>query len=289
MKTFPPALAAALARPATTLCRAYVATRADGAVFGCTDHDRDLTIAGVLCRAVTGVARSEVVASAGLGVGGSEIAGALSSEAITEADIASGLWDGAEVRTYLVDWRQPEVAAHVATGHLGEVTRRDGAFAAELRSLAAALDQPKGRLYQHRCDAVFGDARCRLDLAARRTSGVVVAVARGRHVVVDGLAGVAARTLNGGTLSYAGRRFAVKADGDGGDDLRALELWEIAEGLAAGAVVTVTPGCDKRFETCRDRFDNALNFRGFPHIPGNDFLIAAPASSSNHDGGALFP
>ena len=56
-----------------------------------------------------------------------------------------------------------------------------------------------------------------------------------------------------------------------------IELWQrAAEPLALGDAFTVTAGCDKRFSTCRDRFANAVNFRGFPHIPGNDFVIAYP-------------
>lgn len=42
--------------------------------------------------------------------------------------------------------------------------------------------------------------------------------------------------------------------------------------------------CDKRFETCRDVFANTTNFRGFPHMPGNDFILSGPAASNN-DGG----
>ena len=103
-----------------------------------------------------------------------------------------------------------------------------------------------------------------------------------------GLDDVAPRRLAGGTLRFAGRLRSVKAD-DADGDARVLELWDIADDLAAGALVQVAPGCDKRFETCRDRFGNALNFRGFPHIPGSDYLLAHPASTALHDGGALFP
>lgn len=42
--------------------------------------------------------------------------------------------------------------------------------------------------------------------------------------------------------------------------------------------------CDKRFETCRDVFSNSMRFRGFPHMPGNDFILSGPAQSEN-DGG----
>ncbi|MEO1322058.1 MAG: DUF2163 domain-containing protein [Pseudomonadota bacterium] len=42
--------------------------------------------------------------------------------------------------------------------------------------------------------------------------------------------------------------------------------------------------CDQRFETCRDVFANVENFRGFPHVPGNDAILAGPAATDN-DGG----
>jgi uncharacterized phage protein (TIGR02218 family) len=51
----------------------------------------------------------------------------------------------------------------------------------------------------------------------------------------------------------------------------------------------VTVGCDKSHETCRARFDNVLNFRGFPHMPGNDFVVRVPQQGEpGHDGGSLF-
>ena len=54
-----------------------------------------------------------------------------------------------------------------------------------------------------------------------------------------------------------------------------LTLWQAMAGADRGGdTFVVTAGCDKRFDTCRDRFDNAVNFRGFPHIPGNDFVVA---------------
>ena len=68
-----------------------------------------------------------------------------------------------------------------------------------------------------------------------------------------------------------------------------LELWQrMPEPLTAGDTFTVTAGCDKRFATCRDRFANAVNFRGFPHLPGNDFVAGTvtPGAPGN-DGGSL--
>lgn len=56
--------------------------------------------------------------------------------------------------------------------------------------------------------------------------------------------------------------------------------------------ITAQAGCDKRFATCRDKFGNGVNFRGFPHLPGNDFIIggtgAGDPGAGPFDGGSLF-
>ncbi len=58
----------------------------------------------------------------------------------------------------------------------------------------------------------------------------------------------------------------------------------------AARYITVEVGCDKRFETCRDRFANTLNFRGFPHIPGNDFVVSfTRQGEARQDGGVIVP
>ena len=68
-----------------------------------------------------------------------------------------------------------------------------------------------------------------------------------------------------------------------------LDLWQTPpEALAPGDAFTVTAGCDKAFGTCRDRFNNIVNFRGFPHMPGNDFVMRYPVQGEpGNDGGSI--
>lgn len=296
MKTLPPGLAAHVAGAATTLATCWTLSRRDGAVLGFTDHDRPIVLADVVHEAASGLGASEDVAVAGLAVGGLEVSGALTSAAIDEADLAAGRYDGATVTVTRVDWSDPTARVVLREARLGEVVRRDGAFRAELRSLAADLDAPRGRLFQHRCDADLGDARCRVDLAAptRRGDGVLLAGSTGRALLAAGLGAFAPGLFDGGRLvvvtgAAAGRDGEVKHHAAEPDGTR-LDLWQPIDGLAPGDTVRVTAGCDKRFETCRDRFANAVNFRGFPHIPGSDFLLAHPARSAQaNDGGPLVP
>jgi hypothetical protein len=46
--------------------------------------------------------------------------------------------------------------------------------------------------------------------------------------------------------------------------------------IQPGDLFRIHPGCDKRLDTCIDRFANVLNFRGEPYIPGQDLLISYP-------------
>ncbi|HYF53947.1 MAG TPA: DUF2163 domain-containing protein [Salinarimonas sp.] len=276
MRALPPDLAAALAAETSTLCRCWALIRRDGLVMGFTDHDRDIAFAGRAHRAGAGLDAAEAAAELGFAVGGGEVAGALVSAGITEADIAAGLYDDAAVETWLVDWRDPERRVLLDVAHMGEIRRADGAFVAELRGLAHRLDEERGRLYGATCAADLGDDRCRVDLtgAALRCEAGVAATDGALSLAAPALAGFAPGWFAGGRLAWTGGAnagTAVEVRAHAGDR---LELWQRApRPIAPGDAFAVTAGCDKRFATCRDRFANAANFRGFPHMPGTDFLL----------------
>jgi len=283
MRSIPPALQAKLDSGVTTLARCWIVTRRDGVTMGFTDHDADLTVAGTLCHADTGLTASEATARLGLQVDGSEIAGALADDSLAEADLAAGRYDAAQIEMHLVDWSEPSLSVLLAKGVLGEVRREGSAFAAEFRSLAHRLDEESGRLYTATCSADLGDARCTIDLTnpAFRGSGTVAALAGASAFHASGLDTFADGWFTEGKLAFTGGANAgfaveVKTHRVALDGVL-IELWQRApEAIAPGDPFTVTAGCDKRFATCRDRFANAANFRGFPHIPGNDFVIAYP-------------
>ncbi|MGD9846098.1 MAG: DUF2163 domain-containing protein [Variibacter sp.] len=295
MRTIPPALQAKLDGGATTLARCFVVTRRDGAVQGFTDHDEDLVLDGVTCRARTGVAASEATQQLGLAVAGAEISGALASDTLNEADLAAGRYDAAGISVHLVDWSEPTLRVLLACGVLGEVRREGGGFTAELRSLAHRLQEESGRLYTSACDADFGDARCTVDLAspAYRGAGAVLAVTAAGAFTASGLSGFADGWFDGGKLTWAsganaGAAVEVKTHRIA-DGVASIDLWQaMPQPIAAGDTFAVTAGCDKRFATCRDRFANGVNFRGFPAIPGNDFLIQVPVPGEpGHDGTSM--
>jgi uncharacterized phage protein (TIGR02218 family) len=295
MRAIPAELQDRLDSGVTTLCRCWRITRRDGVVQGFTDHDEDVLLDGIVCRAGTGLTGSEATHMLGLAVGGSEISGALSDAALGEDDLAAGLYDAAAIEVWLVDWSAPHLFLLLAKGVLGEV-RRDGlAFTAELRGLSHRLAEESGRLFTATCAADLGDARCGIDLndPAFRGGGTVTALLATAAFTASGLSGFADGRFTGGRLTFdsganAGLSVEVKTH-RAIDAVVTLTLWQaMPQPLAADDAFTVTAGCDKRFETCVGRFSNAVNFRGFPHIPGNDFIVRYPVQGEpGNDGSSL--
>jgi uncharacterized phage protein (TIGR02218 family) len=291
MKTLPAELSSALASGVTTLCHVWRIVRRDGQAFAFTDHDRSLTFDALVCEPMTGVSAGAIEKSLGLGVDTASISGALNAEAITEEDLARGLWDGARVDLYRVDWSDPALRVHLFAGRIGEVRRGVAAFEAELRGLQAALNVPVGRVFSRFCDADLGDARCGKDIetAAFRGEGVVSEVLGAAAFRADGLEAYADGWFTRGRLVWS-------AGGEGEVAVHRLEsgdaVIELLDPpgavLAIGAAFAVYAGCDKRFETCRVKFANTLNFRGFPHMPGNDALQAGPVAGAPTDGSSRF-
>ena len=216
MRTLDPAFRTHIESGATTLATCWRITRQDAAVLGFTDHDQTLGFGGTDYLPM--LEGGEMPARLGAQVDTGEVLGVLRSDAIAEADIAAGLYDGAEIATWRVNWREVSQRVLLRRATIGEIVREDGQFRAELRSGQQALNRVRGRVYSPLCDAVLGDARC--------------------------------------GVSHGHPQFGR--------------------------------GCDRQLATCRGRFGNVVNFRGFPHIPGNDFVLKYPRADEALDGGALF-
>lgn len=290
MRIIPDALAMRLSG-ATTLCHCWRLVLRDGARIGFTDHDRDVVFDGLTHAAASGLEASEVEASLGFAATGAEVAGALMAAALSEADLAGGRYDGATIETWLVDWSAPEARVLMDVGAIGEVSRTDHAFAAELRSLAHAFDETRGRLYQTLCSADLGDSRCKASLsgAAMRVTRKVVGLESGAMFKIE-TTGKASGWFSGGAVELGGRRLGTIRDHGERDGGALISLWAApAAAPRIGEAVTLVAGCDKSFETCRTKFANQLNFRGFPHMPGDDLMLGyIRAGDVGMDGGSLF-
>lgn len=296
MRILPAGMQEHLDSSTTTLCWCWRVIRPDGTSLGFTDHDNNLEFDGTTFEAATGFSASDIESTVGLGVDNLDVESVLKSGTLTEDDLAAGLYDGAEVEIYRVNWQDTGQRILMRAGHLGEVTRGRHSFRAEIRGLAHQLQQPKGRIFQFGCDADLGDTRCTVNLGSSAFSG------NGEIQTTDGTRVFTAGGLDGfqndwftrGLVTWtnganAGLKMEVKLHSRA-QDVTTIELWQrMSQPIAVEDTFSITAGCDKQFSTCRNKFSNGINFRGFPHMPGNDFAVSYPNSDDpKNDGRSLF-
>lgn len=262
----------------TTIALCWRLERRDGVALGFTTHDCDLAIGGLVYRAAPGMLPSAIGRSDGFDPDTLDIEGALSSDAITSADLKAGRWDGAALFVFMADWEAPEgERLALARGELGEVSIRGGAFEAELRGPTALLDAAAVEQTSPECRARLGDKRCRVDMAARVTATRIAAVVGEDAVDVE--AAAPGNAYGYGLLRWiGGANSGLDSPVLRSDGVRLTLREPPPFAPAVGDLVEIEEGCDTLLATCSGRFGNAANFRGEPHLPGIDLLTRFPGA-----------
>ncbi|WP_108811143.1 baseplate hub domain-containing protein [Sphingorhabdus sp. Alg231-15] len=267
-----------LDQPLTTSCYAWRLERADGVTIGFVSHDQDLMIDHVRYRAAPGMVPSTIALSDSLQLDSVDIEGVMTSAAIAEPDLIAGRWNGAQLHIYLVNWESPEdEPLHLISGEFGEITRSGDAFRVEVLGGTSCLDEAIAPLTSPTCRARLGDRACKISLAEHQAEMTLTQITEPRLEFAD-LQGLAADYIFGELRWLSGEncglRFAI-ISGDG-DAIRLAD--QPTRPVFVGDKALLTSGCDKNFVTCRDRFQNSINFRGEPYLPGNDLLTRYPGA-----------
>lgn len=301
MKSYAAALQAHFRGDVATLALCWRITKSTGETILGTDHDRDLTIAdGDLAgtyQAGANISGSDVVSSSDLSVDNSEVQGAfpdsLEIQDVTVAEMESGVLDNAPVVAFFVNWADPDAGqVYIRRGFLGTFERdSDGKYRTELRGLSQLLAQTIVQTYSEKCNVRrFGDARCGFDVSTLAITVTVQSVTTRGRFAVTGITSQAVGFFNGGTIvgassANSGMVRQVRNDSYGGSQ-GILDLFEAFPlTVAIGDTFTLSPGCNRTRETCRDTFNNLANFRGYGvFIPGALKLLAGPVSQTRDNG-----
>lgn len=307
MKTVSTALKAHLASETQTVCTCWLTKQVGGTVLAFTDHDQDITFnletalttlglptppefvgsGSKVYAAATGFTASDIQSGSGLNVDTGEAIGVLVSPAITEADMLAGLWDHAAIVIFQVNWSDLTMGPLLErVGHLGEISTERGHFQAEWRGLLNAYADNIGELTSPFCSAILGDARCTKNLAAFTVTGSLDAVDADNMTVHDSEraeAGAVAATDT--TPAVAGYfDFGIMTMTSGPNNGISREVKTYAPGvwtlwlpmpypMSRYETYSMVAGCSHSRTVCKTRFNNIVNFRGFPDLPGIDKMI----------------
>ncbi len=267
-----------------SLANCYLLQLATGSQIACTDQDYPVTLNGVTYVAnFLQVSGLKFKCAIGLDPDEQRITVAAKPTDLIGgvpalAAISKGVLDGCAISRFLVFFDGPPVNGKQSpiigsvllfkgrVGKVDSVGRTRAKITVNSDLVLLDLDMPKN-LYAPGCQHVLYDRGCTLNAANFATAGSVEA------------ADNATLTWSGSNSNYAqgklvftsginnGLAFTVKAAGGG-----ALNLaYPMEDVPAVGDTFIVYFGCDHSMGTCRNKFNNLQNFRGFPFIPPPTF------------------
>lgn len=298
MKTASVAMKAHLASDATTLAHLYKITRKDGTVFTFTDHDANLSTVGLegvfsdgdpstggyVYEAASGISPTAIENKSDLSVDNQEVAAFIDSDNIKENDLRFGIWDSADVEIRIVNWNDMTMGEiKLRKGTLGSITMKNGQLTAEILGLTNKLQTLQGRSYGPQCDAELGDARCTVtvpvETASANTNPSIGTNDSHNITPYSGLTGAPGYYDDGILTITSGDSSGLSYQIKVWDGITLTLTQPLFVALVDGDTFNISPGCDKSITTCKAKFNNVINFRGFPKMPGQDAILQYPDST----------
>lgn len=302
VKLFDPAFKKALSQPDLTFAWCWLITRRDGLMIGFTNIDVELGIHIVVYRPFTGFDPGASQLSQGFDRTDSQtLAGILDQSGITKEELLSGVYSGAEVRRFLVNYLDPPTTFDISPtqpakflelprGYIAEIKSNNLGYEVKVKDDLSLLDRPIGTNTSMTCRCDLGDHRCRVDLAPFTWDVTVTEVISRRNFKISGQFPVASgqnskaggglrdNYFDRGRLKFtSGNNINVHRDiGFHTED--GLILFEpLPFDVEVGDSLTAIAGCVKTELVCVIKFQNFANFIGEPDIPTTDLAINTPS------------
>lgn len=266
-------------------CRMLLFILNDGTKIGITDHNKDIAFSlpeapgAVTYRADTGFRISDVEQSINLDPGNYEVTGPIGDLlVVTRPQLLGGRWRNATAYLFEVNWKSPTAAIDLM---FGEITNRsaDGdEFKFEIMDQRHRLNQTLGRTITNQCRRKKDS--CCVNIAPETITTVAT--------VTDALTIEVAAVIT--SVDFVGGRIWFTTGPLAGNDPveifavsgSVLTLYEPLPALPdVGDDCTIKEGCDGTIAMCRDRFNNAINFDGFPAVRGRKIQLPAIPGQGN--------
>lgn len=269
----------------TNLCHIVTITRKDGQVFRYTDLDIDVTVSGNLYESSNSFQVSAITSSSNNGIQSTNCNIFFSASGFTEIDTVRGAYDYAAVEFAVVDYIHPEWGKVILlTGKMSSINgtnRKQGQF--EMNGILSIADQKIGEYYSSECRANLADVRCKVPLVDVQGTGAITgalsnsffyAILAGPNPI-DGL-------YNNGVITFtSGLNLGVSMEiisqlhnlAGPANELKLFLSLALPNNVQVGDTFDIVSGCDKRPITCKNKFDNIVNFRGEPFVPGSNYIM----------------
>jgi uncharacterized phage protein (TIGR02218 family) len=235
-------------------------------VLAYNESSKNLLIDGLLYSATGGFNLGNIEQFNDISENNLSIIGFVDNENISEQDIVTGRFDGAEIDIFMLDLKNINgEKIYLSKGYFKEIRSVDNKFYVKIEGALSLLKKTIVETYSPTCRACFCDNRCKLNIDDYTLEGEIGDVYEKTSFFSQNLVNFEKNYFKYGIVTFAdgGQRIEVKESKDGVIILNHTPYFNIN----VGDSFTIGGGCDKTIETCASRFNNNLNFRGEPNIP----------------------
>ncbi len=286
MLTLDPAFKAALNKTPSTICWCWLITRKDGGQLGFTSLDIPIQIGNVSYYGTTGFNPGAAQQSQGVDkVDSQTLKGILDRSGISKTDLNSGIYDGAQVRRFLVDYTnlpssldlEPPKHRELPIAFIGSKKQNNLGYELQIKDLISKLDNKIGTVTTKTCRANLGDSDCGVDLAPFTVNLTVTSVSDRRVFSIDG-------NLKNGYFDLGRLQFTSGANQGLHLDIAYYTNNQIILSvpapfkIASGDTITAVAGCNGTKFTCITKFRNFRDFVGEPDISTTDLTVNTPTN-----------
>jgi len=248
-------------------------TRKDGISFGYSDHDVQIVFDSLLYRPSPSLQNISMHLRNNAEVSNQEFLSTWNVD-LNEDDLKNGLYDDANIDVFLADYTNIAAGTIIIfRGSLGLIQWTDEGFRADIHSLMQQLQRQIGMTYTSKCRHQLFDqfgptivGGCTLVAGSFQYSSSVSSVTNKHNFNINSIGQPDDWVANGKLVWTSGlnngAEYTVKSFKS---DVIELFLPTVFT-INTGDTFDVFAGCDKTFATCQTKFNNEVNFGGFPHI-----------------------
>lgn len=267
----------ALNKEATNLARCWKITLKNKDTLAFTTADEpfvfnDITYNPISANDVNNIKNNSDVSSDNC-----SISNIISSDLISANDILSGKYDGANIEVFIIDLSNINNGKiSLLNGKISDIEYKENLFTAKVKGLKDEIDKTIGEIYSPLCRTKFCDKRCKLETSSYKFFGSVKNLIDSKTFSCDDIS-ILEKTdgyFEYGVIEFlSGKNFGQKMEVRQFMSGVFMMADELPYNIEIGSNFSVIAGCDKQFKTCCNKFNNAINFRGEPHLPGAELLF----------------
>ncbi len=273
MKNISENLKGHLAKEVTTLAKFILITCKDGSVIALTSFDKEFQYDGNIYKPYLS---SDIFADySGFSVNKKEsILSVIEDDIISKTEVESSKLDSADIEIFLLNYESPEDGKLILKkGFISKIRYDDDKLFIEISGYSSLLKNRISQNFSPNCRAKFGDSKCGINIADHTFSGAVTFTINKMEFIDT------ARTEE---KNYFSKGVITFLSGANSGSIREIAnftegkfklLTSLIKDIETGDEYQVSVGCDKNSQTCISKFDNIINFRGEPHIPGTDRIL----------------